>query len=94
MTITESSQLTRNPDIVSSEIDGETVMMDIDFKRYFGMTEIGTRVWQLLESQITFEHLCVKLTEEFDVSQQRCAEDMLPFLQNLEKNQMLFVSSS
>ena len=92
MALTQESLIRRNEEIVSSEIDGETVMMDLDFENYFGMEVIGTRIWQLLENEMTVQALCETLTREFEVEIEQCLEDVVPFLDDLSKNQMIFAS--
>jgi len=37
------------PDVLSQEVDGETVLLNLNSENYFGLDEIGTRIWQLLQ---------------------------------------------
>ncbi len=55
MEINSDSVIKRNEEIISSEIDGETVMMDLSFEHDFGLENIGTRIWQLLKNETSFE---------------------------------------
>lgn len=89
MTLRLDQKIVRNPEIVSSEIDGETVMMDIDFEKYFGLKEVGTRVWQLLESETTPEIICRSLLDEYDVDKTTCEADLAVFLNELAEMQMI-----
>lgn len=91
MNIDRQSILLRNNDIVFSEIDGETVMMDANFENYFGLDSIGTRVWQLLEEEISFGQLCEKLLNEYDVNQETCLNDVVPFVQHLAEQEMIHI---
>jgi len=83
--------LSRNSDIIASKIDNETVMMDIDFEKYYGLEEVGTRVWELLETQTSFDQLCEKLVCEFDVSIEQCKTDVIPFILDLIEQKMLSI---
>jgi len=89
MKINPNSRLQRCSNIVSSEIDGETVMMDTNFEKYFGMKVVGTRIWQLLEKETSLQTLCEQLTKEFDINLEQCMEDVMPFLQELFEQDML-----
>ena len=89
MKIDSRSLIQRCSSIVSSEIDGETVMMDNSFEKYFGMKAIGTRIWQLLEKETSLQRLCEALVKEFDVSPEQCMEDIIPFLQELSEQDMI-----
>lgn len=79
----------RNKDIVASEIDNETVMMDKDFEKYFGLQAIGTRVWQLLEQPITIQQIAEQLTTDYDVSLEHCMNDLKSLMADLLKNEMV-----
>lgn len=91
MNINQQSMLTRNPDIIFSEIDGETVMMDLNFEDYFGMDTIGSRVWQLLEKELTIEQLCNTLMDEYEVSYETCLKDLTTFLKALAEQEMISI---
>ena len=42
-------------------------MMDIEQGKYFSLNPVATRVWDLLEVEMSAEELCGHLTEEYDV---------------------------
>lgn len=81
--------LLRNQCIISSKINNETVMIDVDFENYYGLEEIGTRIWELLATQISFDGLCNKLISEFNVSREQCESDIIPFLLELIEQRMI-----
>ena len=58
-------------EVLSQEINGETVLLDLESESYFGLNEIGTRIWQVLES----EH-CV--AETLDTLSDETANNPLP----------------
>lgn len=91
MQISADSIIQRNKDIISSEIDGETVMMDSSFNNYFGLKEVGTFIWQLLEEKCSVREICETLIDKYDVSHDQCLEDILPFLEELHKQHMIEV---
>jgi len=93
MKISADSIIQRNEDIISSEIDGETVMMDSSFTSYFGLKEVGTLIWQLLEEQHSVHEICERLTDEYDVSFDQCLQNTLPFLEELHKQQMIEIQN-
>ena len=35
--------------VLSQEVAGETVLLDLASESYFGLDEVGTRVWQMLK---------------------------------------------
>lgn len=36
--------------VLSQEVNGETVLLDLQGEGYFGLTAVGTRIWQLLKN--------------------------------------------
>ena len=39
-----------SPDVLFQEVSGEMVLLDLNSEQYFGLDEIGARIWSLLES--------------------------------------------
>ncbi len=93
MKLSPDTVIQRNKHIVSSEIDGETVMMDDSFSRYFGLKEVGTSIWRLLEEKHSIREICEQLTSEYDVDLEQCLEDVLPFLEELHTKNMIDVQN-
>lgn len=89
--LTELSKVKRNPALVTSNIDGEIVMMSVDNGEYYGLDEIGTRIWDLLENPLLVNELVEKLTEEFEVGKEDCTRDTLEFLNDLLSRNLLVV---
>jgi len=81
----------RNSGLVTSNIDGEIVMMSVDNGEYYGLDEIGSRIWDLLENSISIEQLVDKLTEEFDVAKEDCINDTFEFLKDLMNKNLILV---
>lgn len=79
----------RHPDIVFSEIDNETVMMDKNFEQYFGLESIGTEVWQLLETPTSVEKMAAQLCEKYDVSVADCQADLCVLMIDFLAHEMI-----
>lgn len=88
--INSDTKIMRNSDIISSEMDEETVMMNIEQGEYYGVNPVGSRIWELLETPWTFGSLCAQLRKEFDVSEEECKRDVGEFVNVMrEKNLVL-----
>src|SRR5262249_31599441 len=59
------------------------VMMSVDKGDYVGLSEVGARIWELIDTPRELETLCSKLQEEFDVSNEICHADVEAFLKDL-----------
>lgn len=90
--ISSKALIERTNDIVSSEIDGETVMMSIEQGKYYGMDSIGSRIWELIEKPILLSDLCNTLTSEFQVNEATCSEDVTSFIEQLMNEKLVKIT--
>jgi hypothetical protein len=79
----------RLDDVLETEIDEETVMMDIEKGSYFGLNPTGSKIWTLLAEAVVIGDLCDRLTEEFEVPREQCEQQVVAFLQNLLERGLL-----
>lgn len=64
--IDSTTLLRRNDGTVSVDMDGETVMMDIDRGSYFALAGSGSFIWATLEQPATLAQVTAHVREEFD----------------------------
>lgn len=81
--MTDTTLLRRREGLMTANMNGSAVMMDIETVKYYNLGEIGGRIWELLEEPLTVAALVRKLTAEYDVSLAQCRADLLPFLGKL-----------
>ena len=87
--MTDTTLLSRRMGLMTADMNGSAVMMDIMTGKYYNLGEVGGRIWELLEEPMTLDTLVQKLTAEYDVSAERCRSDMLPFLNTLIERGLL-----
>jgi len=87
--ITTESVISQTEEIVASDIDGETVMMSLENGKYYGLDDIGSRIWELIEQPIKVSGLIDALLERFDVDRETCERDVLKFLNGLNEDKIL-----
>ncbi|MDY6844625.1 MAG: lasso peptide biosynthesis PqqD family chaperone [Thermodesulfobacteriota bacterium] len=78
-------------ELVSSNLDGETVLMSVENGKYYGMDGIGSRIWELVASPRSISDVCNILIEEFEVDREKCERDVLDFLEDLRKQKLIKV---
>ncbi|WP_372500920.1 PqqD family protein (plasmid) [Tistrella mobilis] len=66
MTFSPDARFTRSPDPLTTEIDGDVVMMDVASSAYFNLDSIGAAIWARLETPTRFEDLCGALHARYD----------------------------
>ena len=87
--MTDTTVLSRREGLMTADMNGSAVMMDIMSGKYYNLGEVGGRIWEMLEEPMTLGALVQKLTAEYDVSADRCRSDMLPFLNTLIERGLL-----
>ncbi|MEL6529117.1 MAG: PqqD family peptide modification chaperone [Pseudomonadota bacterium] len=62
-----TAKYVRATDVVSTDMNGEIVMMHIEKGSYFSLTGTGGPIWDRLETAMTFAELSESLGSEFDL---------------------------
>ena len=75
-----------SPSVVFRQLDDGAVLLDLESGVYFGLDEIGTRVWTLLQERGTPGAVCDAMLEEFDVEPAVLAGDVLRLVGELQQN--------
>jgi hypothetical protein len=66
--------------VLFRDLDGEAVLLDLTSGRYFGLNEVGTRIWNLVVAHGDAEPAWRALSEEYEAPGERLYEDVLRFL--------------
>ena len=65
------------------ELEGETVLVDIDAAVYFGLDEVGTFIWNLIDEGVAVADMPARITGAFEVEEVVARADLETFLQAL-----------
>ena len=83
-----------NDDALFQDLQGEGVLLNLKTGVYFGLDPVGTRVWQLLEQPTVLSEVHKALLAEYDVSEDRCAEDLLALVAQLDAHGLVTLGST
>ena len=75
-------------------LDKESVLLNIETERYFGLDETGTRMWQLVTAAPKVEVAYQQLLDEYDVEPELLRENLTDLLGSLVENGLLQVVPS
>ena len=81
--------LKRTNKALASAIDDEVVMFDADAGKYYGLNSVAAAVWNMLEEPATIEEICDQLTKEYDVGKEKCMDEVLGFLPDLQEKGLI-----
>ena len=69
---------------IASKVAGETVILNYGKGAYYGLDEVGVRIWDTLEKgPQTIDTLCDAVTEEYDIDADTCKSDIDILLKDL-----------
>jgi len=77
------TMVSRRGDWLSAKIGDELVMMNASSRHYVGMSEVGARIWELIEQPRSLDDVCAQLQGEYDVTPAVCRGEVEAFLREL-----------
>lgn len=72
-----------SPNQVSTDLEGEVIVLGLRSGAYFGLDNVGVLIWNLMHEPRRVESIRDAILEEFDVDFQSCETDLLAFLEKL-----------
>jgi hypothetical protein len=75
-----------SPAVVFRQMDDGAVLLDLESGVYFGLDEVGTRVWTLLVDRGTPAAVCSAMLGEFDVDADVLTADVLRLVGELQQS--------
>ena len=89
--IPDGARIILASDLLSREIDNELVILNLRDGIYYGLEDVGARVWSLLQKPVTFAVIRETLLAEYSVDRDRCDEDLRRLLADLETRGLIVV---
>lgn len=69
-------QVILSPEAMFQEIGGEGVILDLSSSSYFGLDEVGVRLWQLLQADASLQAAHDALLAEYEVEPAQLEQDL------------------
>jgi hypothetical protein len=76
-------------DVLSAELDGVTVLLDLRRCVYLGLDEVGNVAWRAIEGGADVEGVTQRVCEEFDAPPESVVRDMRAFLADLRRRKLV-----
>ena len=88
------SRVAISDDVVSRDLEGEAVILNLESGTYFGLDKVGTRIWALLQQDGSLRLVFEAVQQEYDVAPEKLEGDILRLVGELRAKGLLSVSSS
>ncbi len=93
MNFKPSDRFEISSEVLAQEVNGETVLLDLKGDSYFGLNEMGTHIWQLLQAGENVRGLLASLSSEYAASEERIERDVGDLLEKLTQAGLLSVAT-
>jgi len=91
MTSYSKSRIRVPPDVLVSDVGGESVFLNLKTESYFGLDDVGTRMWKQLTENETVESAYQALLTEYDIDEAQLTNDLDELVQKLVDNGLVEV---
>jgi len=71
--------------VMVRQLSGESVLLNLNSESYFGLDDVGTRMWAVLTESASIEAAYELLLSEFEVEPAQLATDLRNFILELTK---------
>lgn len=88
-----SSRVRISEHTLFQELSGEAVLLELSRGVYFGLDEVGTRIWHHLGAGRSLQETVAALVDEYDVTEAQGAEDLLALVRELEERRLIELCS-
>jgi len=91
MAVAFDARLRPPDDVLLSELDGECVILNLKTEAYFGLDEIGTRMWTAITTADSVQAAYESLRTEYDVDPDALRADLAEIVDALLEHGLLEV---
>jgi len=92
MAISFSDRVKIPDDVLISNLQEESVILNLDSERYFGLDDVGTRMLSVLATSDSIEAAYNLLLREYDVDAEMLRQDLLALVENLVDQGLVQIS--
>ncbi len=90
--IAEQTTFEVRDEVMTEEIEGELVILDLQGDVYFSLNEVGRLVWEAAERGESFGEIVEAICEAYEeVDRERAAEDAAAFLEEALDEELMRV---
>lgn len=73
---------------------GETIVLHTDSGTYYGLSDVGAAVWEMLGQPVAVDEIVNRLTAIYEVNTLACRTDVLALLNDLRRAGLVTVKGS
>jgi hypothetical protein len=87
-----SNRLRPTENILIRELEGESVLLNLNTESYFGLDDVGSRMWSVLTTTGSVQDSCRLLAKEYDVPEEQLRVDLRVLIEALIEHGLVEVA--
>lgn len=93
MTFSFNDRIKLPDDVLISGLQAESVLLNLDNERYYGLNDVGTRMLTVLTSSDSIEAAYNTLLDEYEIEADVLRGDLISTIEELKKNGLIEIVS-
>ncbi len=81
--------LRASDEVLFQEIEGEAVLLNLKNEKYFGLDQVGTRIWHLLVEHGDSARVMTEMRNEYDIDEETLVNDLSVLFCELESHGLI-----
>jgi hypothetical protein len=92
--ITLNSKISVPENVLFQDLSGEMVLLELESGKYYGLNEVGTRLFTLLSEKHSVQEAYQVLLEEYDVAPEHLEKDVLGMVRKLAEQKLIIIEDA
>jgi hypothetical protein len=93
MSISFDERLILPEDVLVSNVEGESVLLNLNSERYFGLDDVGTRMLSVLTNSSSIQTAYEALLAEYEVENETLRHDLAELIDQLVEQGLLEIAT-
>ena len=83
------SRYIRTQENIGSKVKDEIVMVNVTQGNYYALNTVAASIWEIIETPHSVDEICAKLTNEYDIDDESCKDQVDSFINQLIKYKVI-----
>ena len=92
MSISFTDRVKVPEEVLISGLQDESVLLNLDSERYYGLDDVGTRMFSVLTSSDSVQSAWERLKNEYDVDHEVLRQDLIALVESLVEQGLIEVT--
>jgi len=94
-----TTRFTKQGDVVTRRISEETILVPVkdhvgDLDAIYTLNEVGTRVWELIDGEMSVSQIVEAVCNEYDVTEEEAEKDVKELMDSLQEAGLIHESNA